>query len=64
MAFSRRDFIKTADAIRTKTMVTVAGKAHYFDRRDKYIIALFMRDYFQAQDALFDGLAFLTACGF
>ena len=45
-------------------MVTVAGKAHYFDRRDKYIIALFMRDYFQAQDALFDGLAFLTACGF
>jgi hypothetical protein len=64
MALSNRDYVKAANAIRAKEKIEIGGKTHYIDRRDRYIIALFMRDHFQASDKLFDGLAFLTMCGF
>ena len=64
MAYSRRDFQKAAAMVRSKVKVTLGGKDHFFDNRDKYVIALFLRDMFQAEDPLLNGLEFLTACGF
>jgi hypothetical protein len=63
MAFTRRDFMKAANAIRTKEKVLLGGKEHRLDARDRYVAALIFRDLFQAEDPLFNGLAFLTECG-
>lgn len=64
MAFSQRDYTKIAEQIRTKDKVEIGGRVHYLDRTNRYLIALFMRDYFAATVPMFDGLAFLRACGF
>lgn len=64
MAFTPRDWEKVALAIRTKERFEIGGRVHFLDRTNRYMIALFMRDYFAATMRMFDGVAFLTACGF
>lgn len=64
MAFSQRDFSKVAESIKVKERFEIGGRVHYLDRTNRYMIALFMRDYFAATVPMFDGLAFLRACGF
>ncbi len=64
MAFSKSDYKRAAKEVLSKPAVQVGARVHYFDQVDRYKIALFMRDYFMAQDKFFDGNAFLIECGF
>lgn len=65
MAFSKRDYTRAAQMLRSNLLIVSPEQKNYWPtEQDKYKMALFMRDYFLAQDRFFDGDAFLRACGF